>query len=124
MIEDHQVDSERLNATVIALAVRLAFLGLLLFFALSIIRPFIETVAWSIVWAVALYPVFDLVARSLGGRRRLAAALITILLLLIVFGPVTWLGLDLLEVPRTISESLESGSISVPPPIEAVKNGP
>ena len=124
VIEDHQIDSERLNATVIALAVRLAFLGLLLFFALSIIRPFIETVAWSVVWAVALYPVFDLVARSLGGRRRLAAALITILLLLIVFGPVTWLGLDLLEVPRTISESLESGSISVPPPIEAVKKWP
>jgi len=82
-----------------------AFLGLLLFLSLSIIRPFIETVAWSVVWAVALYPVFDLVARWLGGRRRLAAALITVLLLLIVFGPVTWLGRDLLEVPRTISEA-------------------
>src|SRR5712664_4625531 len=124
VIEHHQIDSEKLNATVIALAIRLAFLGLLLFLSLSIIRPFIETVAWSVVWAVALYPVFDLVARWLGGRRRLAAALITVLLLLIVFGPVTWLGRDLLEVPRTISESLESGSISVPPPIEAVKQWP
>jgi predicted PurR-regulated permease PerM len=124
VIEDNQIDSEKLNATVIALAIRLAFLGLLLFLSLSIIRPFIETVAWSVVWAVALYPVFDLVARWLGGRRRLAAALITVLLLLIVFGPVTWLGRDLLEVPRTISESLETGSISVPPPIEAVKNWP
>ena len=28
------------------------------------------------------------------------------------------------EVPRTISESLESGSISIPPPIEAVKTWP
>ena len=124
MIEHHQIDSEKLNATVIALAIRLAFLGLLLFLSLSIIRPFIETVAWSVVWAVALYPIFDLVARWLGGRRRLAAALITVLLLLIVFGPVTWLGRDLLEVPRTISENLETGSISVPPPIEAVKTWP
>ena len=124
VIEHHQIDSEKLNATVIALAIRLGLLGLLLFLSLSIIRPFFETVAWSVVWAVALYPVFDLVARWLGGRRRLAAALITVLLLLIVFGPVTWLGRDLLEVPRTISESLESGSISVPPPIEAVKNWP
>ena len=124
VIEHHQIDFEKLNATVIALAIRLAFLGLLLFLSLSIIRPFIETVAWSVVWAVALYPVFDLVARWLGGRRRLAAALITLLLLLIVFGPVTWLGRDLLEVPRTISESLETGSISIPPPIEAVKTWP
>src|SRR6266481_6421415 len=103
VIEHHQIDSEKLNATVIALAIRLAFLGLLLFLSLSIIRPFIETVAWSVVWA---------------------AALITVLLLLIVFGPVTWLGRDLLEVPRTISESLETGSIFVPPPIEAVKKWP
>ena len=54
VIEHHQIDSEKLNATVIALAIRLAFLGLLLFLSLSIIRPFIETVAWSVVWAVAL----------------------------------------------------------------------
>ena len=33
-------------------------------------------------------------------------------------------GRDLLEVPRTISESLETGSIFVPPPIEAVKKWP
>jgi len=30
VIEDHQIDAERLNATVIALAIRLAFLGLLM----------------------------------------------------------------------------------------------
>src|SRR5712691_7309026 len=111
VIEDRQIDSEKLNATVIALAIRLAFLGLLLFLSLSIIRPFIETVAWGVVWAVALYPVFDLLARWLGGRRRLAAALITILLLLIVIGPVTWLGLDLVDVPRMIYARLDSGNL-------------
>ena len=75
-------------------------------------------------WAVAIYPVFDLVARWLGERRRLAAALITILLLVIVLGPVTWLGLDLVEVPRVIRARLESGTLSVPPPVETVKTWP
>jgi predicted PurR-regulated permease PerM len=92
VIEDHKIDSEELNATVIGLAVRLAFLGVILFLSLSIIRPFFETMVWSVVWAVALYPVFDQTTKWLGGRRRLAAGLITALLLLIVFGPVTWLG--------------------------------
>jgi predicted PurR-regulated permease PerM len=124
VIEDRDIDAEKLNATVIGLAVRLAFLGLILFLALSIIRPFLETMAWSVVLAVALYPVFDLLATWLGGRRRLAAALITILLLLTVFGPVTWLGLDLVDVPRMIYARLDSGAISVPPPIETVKNWP
>jgi predicted PurR-regulated permease PerM len=124
VIDDSEIDTEKLNATVVGLAIRLAFLGAILFLSLSIIRPFFETAAWSVVWAVALYPVFDLVTRWLGGRRRLAAALITILLLLIVLGPVTWLGLDLVEVPRIIRARLESGTLSVPPPVETVKNWP
>lgn len=124
VIENPKIDPEELNATVIGLAIRLAFLGVILFFALSIIRPFIETMAWSVVLAVALYPVFDWLANRLGGRRKLAAALITILLLLIVFGPVTWLGLDLVDVPRMIYARMESKELSIPPPIEAIKNWP
>jgi predicted PurR-regulated permease PerM len=117
-------DSEKLNTTVIELAIRLALLGLLLFFSLTIIRPFAEIIIWSIILAVALYPVFGLLAKWLGGRRRLAAALITILLLLILLGPATWLGLDLVGVLRTMYEGLESGAISIPPPIETVKKWP
>jgi predicted PurR-regulated permease PerM len=124
VIEDRDIDAEKLNATVIGLAVRLAFLGIILFLTLSIILPFIETIAWSVVLAVALYPIFDLLTTWLGGRRRLAAASITILLLSIVFGPVTWLGMDLVDVPRMIYARLDSGAISVPPPIETVKNWP
>jgi predicted PurR-regulated permease PerM len=124
VIKDHKVDSEELNATIIGLAIRLAFLGVILFLALSIILPFLETIAWSVVLAVALYPFFDWVANGLGGRRKLAAALITILLLLIVFGPVTWLGLDLVDVPRMIYARLDSGALSIPPPVETVKTWP
>jgi len=122
--EARKIDPEELNATVIGLGIRLAFLGVILYLSLSIIRPFLETMVWSVVLAVALYPFFELVAKWLGGRRRLAAALVTILLLLIVFGPVTWLGLDLYDVPRMIYARLDSGQLSVPPPIESVKNWP
>lgn len=124
MIEAQKIDSEELNATIVGLGIRLAFLGVILYLSLSIIRPFLETMVWSVVLAVALYPVFDLIAKCLGGRRKLAAALITTLLLLIIFGPVTWLGLDLVDVPRMIYARLDSGQLSVPPPVETVKNWP
>ena len=123
-MNEHKIDTEELNATIIGLAIRLTFLGIILYLSLSIISPFLETMVWSVVLAVALYPVFDLTARWLGGRRRLAAALITILLLLIIFGPVTWLGLDLADVPRMIYARLDSGQLSIPAPIESVKNWP
>jgi predicted PurR-regulated permease PerM len=122
--EIQKIDAEELNATVIGLGIRLAFLGVILYLSLSIIRPFLETMVWSVVLAVALYPFFDQVAKRLGGRRGLAAALVTILLLLIIFGPMTWLGLDLVEVPRMIRTRLDSGQLAVPPPIETVKNWP
>lgn len=122
--EHHKIDTEELNATIIGLAIRLTFLGAILYLSLSIISPFLETIVWSVVLAVALYPAFDLTAKWLGGRRKLAAALITILLLLIIFGPVTWLGLDLADVPRMIYARLDSGQLSIPTPIESVKNWP
>ena len=99
-------------------------LGLLLFLSFIVIRPFIEIVVLSVVLAVALYPFFGLVAKWLGGRRRLSAAVITILLLLIVFGPATWLGLDLVEALRTTYERIESGAVSAPSPPATVKTWP
>jgi predicted PurR-regulated permease PerM len=119
-----ETDSERLNATVMGLAVRLAFLGVILDLSLSIIHPLLETLVWSIVLAVTLYPAFGLVAKWFGGRRRLAGALVITLLLLIVFGPVTWIGLDLVDVLRMIYARLDSGQLFVPPPDEIVKNWP
>ena len=126
MIDDNgkPTDPEKLNATVIEMAIRLACLGLLLFLSFIVIRPFIEIVVLSVVLAVALYPFFGLVAKWLGGRRRLSAAVITILLLLIVFGPATWLGLDLVEALRTTYERIESGAVSAPSPPATVKTWP
>lgn len=126
MTEDDKklVYPEKINATVIELAIRLALLGVLLYWSLTIIRPFIETMAWAAVLAVALYPAFSLLAKWLGERRRIAAALITALLLLIVIGPATWLALDLVEVLATIYERFESGAVSIPPPIETVRKWP
>ena len=126
MIDDNgkPTDPEKLNATVIEMAIRLACFSLLLFLSFIVIRPFIEIVVLSVVLAVALYPVFGLVAKWLGGRRRLSAAVITILLLLIVFGPATWLGLDLVEALRTTYERIESGAISAPSPPATVKTWP
>ena len=122
--EHRRIDTEELNATIIGLAIRLTFLGVILYLSLSIISPFLETMIWSVVLAVALYPAFDITAKWLGGRRKLAAALITLLLLLIIFGPVTWLGLDLVDVPRMIYARLDTGELSIPAPIESVKNWP
>src|SRR5258705_11230283 len=60
---------------VIQLAIRLGLLALLLYWAFVLIRPFVPILAWSIVLAVALHPVFAVLSRFLGGAPRFPAAL-------------------------------------------------
>ena len=52
-------DHDQLTASFIAIAVRLGVLGLLLYWSLVLVRPFISIVIWSVVLTVALYPVFE-----------------------------------------------------------------
>jgi predicted PurR-regulated permease PerM len=112
------------GAPFIDLGIRLALLGVLGYWSLLLIRPFLTIALWSIVLAVALFPLYDWLAERLGGRRSIAAVFITILNLLIVLGPVTWLGLALLENLRTLSERFIAGDLSIPPPFEVVKSWP
>src|SRR5262249_46534518 len=89
---------DRLSGPLVDLVIRLGALGLLLYWAIVLVSPFVSILIWSIVLAVALYPAFDRLTRWLGGRPRLAAVLITIVTLLIVIGPATWLALVWLKV--------------------------
>jgi len=109
---------------VIQLAIRLGLLAFLVYWTFILIRPFVPILAWSIVLAVALYPVFDLLSRLLGGRPRLAATILTLINLAIVIGPATWLGLSALDGVKEFAGNLGAGSLVVPSPPEGVKNWP
>lgn len=126
MIDDQRDSPGRhqLTAEFVELAIRLGALGLLLYWSLIFLSPFISIAIWSVVLTVALYPVFEWMTLRLGGRRRLAAFLITIFSLLIVIGPATWLAIDLIESVRFVAERLDLSTLSFPPPSDSVKSWP
>ena len=96
--------------------IRMALLGLFVFWALDLVGPFLPVVIWSVLLAVALYPVYAWLAARLGGWRRLAAAIITLFLLAIVIGPVAVLGTSLAEAVQSLADALGQGTLRVPPP--------
>jgi predicted PurR-regulated permease PerM len=98
------------------LAVRLGLLAFLLYWSFILVRPFVPILAWSAVIAVALYPAFDWLSSHLGGRPRLAATIITASCLAIIIGPVTWLGVGLIDSLMEISEQFGNGRLVVPSP--------
>jgi predicted PurR-regulated permease PerM len=108
----------------IQLAIRLGLLAFLVYWTFVLIRPFVPILAWSIVLAVALYPVFNLLSKLLGGRPRLAATILTIINLGIVIGPATWLGLSAVEGVKDLAANLGAGNLVVPSPPDGVKNWP
>ena len=109
---------------IIQLAIRLGLLALLIYWTFVLMRPFVQILAWSIVLAVALYPVFGLISRLLGGRPKLAATILTVINLGIVIGPATWLGLSAVEGVKELAASLGAGNLVVPSPPQVVKNWP
>lgn len=109
---------------VIQLAIRIGLLALLIIWTFILIRPFVAILAWSAVLAVALYPVFNWLARSLGNRPRTAAAILTIINLAIVIGPATWLGLSAVDGVRELAGELIAGELVVPSPPEQIRTWP
>lgn len=114
----------RSGEDLIQLAIRLGLLAFLIYWTFVLIRPFVPILAWGVVLAVALYPVFNLLARLLGGRPRLAATLLTVINLGIVIGPATWLGLSAVEGVKDLAANLSAGNLVVPSPPVGVKNWP
>ena len=109
---------------VIQLVIRLGLLAFLIYWTFILIRPFVPILAWSIVLAVALYPVFNFLSRLLGGRPKLAATILTLINLAIVVGPAAWLGLSALNGVKEFAGNLGAGNLVIPSPPEIVNTWP
>jgi len=114
----------RPQQTPIEVGIRIALIGLLVFWTAVIVQPFAPILVWSAALAVALYPAFSWLAVALGGRRLLAAVLITVAGLFVVVGPATWLGVGLVEATRALIERIDQGDLTIPPPTPHVKDWP
>lgn len=118
------LDQERLGKSFFELVIRIAVLAILLYWSVTLVRPFATIVIWSAILATALYPTFDWLARTLGNRRRLAAFTVTVVSFGIVIGPATWLALGFVESLHAVSERLDLSAIVLPAPPKAVKDWP
>src|ERR1700759_3938504 len=116
--------SSRPGEEVIQIAIRLGMLALLIYWSFILLEPFIPILAWSVVLAVSLYPIYDRLSEYLGGRPRIAAALLTLVVLAVFLGPAAWLGLGLVDGLRSIFDHLTSGDLTIPSPPEVVRSLP
>ena len=110
------------DALTIDFAIRIGFVALLGYWSARILAPLMAILLWSSVLAVALYPLYDRLAQRVGPRP--ASAIVTLLCLVIVAGPLTWLGLGMVNGIRLLTASAGGGDLALPLPPDKVKNWP
>lgn len=112
-----------LHKAAVDVAIRLIVLFTLVFWCFKIIEPFLLVVAWGIIIAIALFPVFEKLRSSLGGRSGLAAALISLTLVAILVVPAFMLTESLLSGAQALADAGSRGTLDLSPP-ESVADWP
>ena len=104
--------------------IRLLALSLIVAWCLLIMNPFVSIIMWSLILALALYPLHKGLAAKMGGRPKLASFIIVILFLVIVILPMGLLISSLVDEVKELKASYDSGTLTIPPPSEKVKEWP
>lgn len=107
----------------IEIAVRLGLLAALLYWCLTILKPFIPLLIWGIIIAITLFPIFNTVNKRIK-RGGLTATLIVVFLLTVIIVPCVLLAGSLLDGITRLRESYQHDGILIPPPGESVQSWP
>jgi len=112
------------NNSVYDTTIRLFILLLIVAWCLLIIYPFVGIMLWSLILAMALHPFHKMLTKKIGGRSKLASFIIIFSILAIVFVPTGLLIGSLTDEVKELKVSYDSGTLSIPPPTEKVKEWP
>ena len=108
----------------IEITVRLLILFLRFGWCFAIISPFLSPVAWGVIIAISVYPIFTSLKKKLKGRGKLASVIVTVGMLIIVIIPSWMLADSLYEGIIHFRDVYRSGQLVIPPPDERVKDWP
>lgn len=89
-----------------------------------ILRPFLPIIAWGIIVAIAVFPVYRKLQQALGGRATWSAILITVILLALLIVPVVLLTGTLVSGIENFVKHVREGTLVIPPPPANVEAWP
>jgi|SRR3954469_21159486 predicted PurR-regulated permease PerM len=105
-------------------SINIGLTALLVLSCLIIVKPFVPLLVWGMIIAIASYPRFEKLKRSLGGRGEWAAIIWTLLLLLILIFPIFLFARGVVENAQALIARIHEGTLSVPPPPAGIETWP
>ena len=125
-MNDHTNSQEQKFFTkkLIEATIRLVVLILLIGWCFAILQPFTIIVAWGMILAIAMFPLYEFLLKKLNGKRKLASTIVTIILLAVIFTPATFITKSMVKNIGIVKEQLAENKLLIPPPDQSVKNWP
>lgn len=108
----------------IELLVKLGALAVLIIWCYRILEPFLIMIVWGMIIAVAAFPAFAWLRRTLRVRDGLAAGLVSLLLIAAIIVPVLMISDIVIDGSRQLLAHIREGDISIPLPPDKVKQWP
>jgi len=105
-------------------ALRIGFVALLFVMSFLILKPFLIPIIWGIIIAVAIFPLHKRFSKVLGNREKLSATLIVLIGLALLIVPTVMFTSSTVDSLQSISQQLDEGTLSVPPPDKSVADWP
>lgn len=112
------------NNSIYDTTIRLLILFLIIGWCLMLMYPFVTIILWSLVLALALYPMHNRLTKLLGGRPKLASFIIVFSILAIFIVPIVFVANSLVNEVLALKVSYNAGLLTIPPPTEKVKGWP
>jgi predicted PurR-regulated permease PerM len=104
--------------------IRIGLLVFLVTMCARIIGPFLNIGLWSVVLAIALYPLHKAIAAKMGGSHGRSATVLVLLGLLLIGTPTVMLGSSFAEHVYTSYTNFQEGTIEIEPPKESIQQWP
>ena len=114
----------RRSAEFFDLAMRLGLVALLAWLALQVFKPFLALMVWAVVLAIALYPLVERLAPTLGGSTARAATALVLVLVLALGVPTAILTASFVDHMLDIYQGVAAGTYRVPAPSDSVAEWP
>ncbi len=124
MTANTSFDEKKITRQVIEIALRLGLLIMVLYWCYGIIKPFIDFLLWSVIFAVALYPGYTLLQSKLGGRKIPASILLVTAMILILLVPVILFANSLYEGITFMKSQFEASGNLLPNASEKIAELP
>lgn len=99
-------------------------LGLVLFYAFSIIKPFIIPVLWAIIIAITFSPFVDKLSKRFKDKRNTIIIAITFFAVAALVVPTYMLSESVIHSSQELAKDLHDGTLAIPAPTENVKSWP